>query len=306
MTQPSVAHDAGARRGSRPSALALVAIGALALLALAAGQLTAQAMIPEPVIALVDIYGPIDPAFRANYQARFDYINSHPEVAGVVLLIDSPGGEASASEELYYDIARLRERIPVVASITRLGASGAYYAAMGANYVMTKPGANVGSIGVISSVVSPTELTTTELTSGPFKASGYSPVQFARGLEMVKEHFAGVVYAERLIAWDRWHADAGPFPQTQDSLSTGRVWAGAAALDAGVVDGFGSTEDAIEQAAALAGLRRYRVQYLDYNFMTEQGYTIAFEDDTLPTIDEILARIDEWPGYWYIFVPPVE
>lgn len=302
----SEAPESSPQATARPSCLALAGLGVMVIVALVAGQLVAQQAVSQPVIALMDIFGPIDPFYRINYQARFDYINSHPEVAGVVLLIDSPGGEASASEELYYDIARLRERIPVVASITRLGASGAYYAAMGANYIMSKPGANIGSIGVIASILPPTDLSTTELTSGPFKASGFSAVEFARGLEMVKEHFAGVVYAERLVAWERWHGGERAFPQTQDSLATGRIWAGAAALDAGIVDGFGSTTDAIRLAAEMAGLRSYEVRYLDYTFMLSQGYTISFEDRKLPTVEETLARIKGWPGYWYIYVPPVE
>lgn len=306
MHQTRDAQANNQRPGARPSCLALAGLGILVIVALVAGQLVAQQIIPQPVIALVDIFGPVDPYYRANYQARFDYIDSHPEIAAVVLLIDSPGGEASVSEELYYAAARLRERMPVIASITRLGASGAYYAAMGANYVMTKPGANVGSIGVITLVSPPGELDTAMLASGPFKASGFSPVQLARSLDHVKDYFAGVVYAERLLAWERWHSGAGAFPQTRDSLATGRIWSGAAALEAGIVDGFGSTSDAIALAAEMAGLRNYEVRYLDYDFMIAQGYTIVYEPDTMPTINETLERIHDWPGYWYLYVPPVD
>jgi protease-4 len=228
-------------------------------------------------------------------------------VAAVVVRVDSPGGEASASEDLYYQLANLRTRMPVVASVTRVGASGAYYASMGANYVMTKPGAMLGSIGVIVGLAPPIELTDTELTTGPFKADGYSRVELARTLEEVKEHFAGTVYAERLIAWDSWRDGAGTLPQTQDSLATGRVWAGSGAVDAGVADGFGSTTDAVRLAAEMAGAEDYEVRYLTYQLLAAEGYPVLYQDDNLPTYQEALARMNEWPGsYWYLYMPPVE
>lgn len=276
------------KRPAGPSCLAVVGLVLFVAAAAIAGQLVAQAFFPEPIIALIDITGDIEASNILSYHYRFDYIDRHPEVQGLVLLINSEGGESSASEDLYYQVVRLRERMPVVTSITRIGASGAYYVAVGSNYVMTKPGALVGSVGVLGLARSPDELDDEDLTSGPFKSSGNSKTQFTRGMERVKEQFAGVVYAERLIAWDRWHKGDEPFPQTQDDLATGRLWTGASAIEAGMVDGFGSTSDAIDLVASLAGFKRYRIVHLSDSFMMEAGYPVAdFDTDpAVPVEDE--------------------
>ena len=72
-----------------------------------------------------------------------------PNVKAIVLRIDSPGGSVGASQEIYKEVMRTNEVKPVIASMGSMGASGGYYAALGAENIIANPGTMTGSIGVI-------------------------------------------------------------------------------------------------------------------------------------------------------------
>jgi len=72
-----------------------------------------------------------------------------PNVKSIVLRIDSPGGSVGASQEIYNEVMRTNEVKPVIASMGSMGASGGYYAALGAENIIANPGTMTGSIGVI-------------------------------------------------------------------------------------------------------------------------------------------------------------
>ncbi|BCZ18455.1 Signal peptide protease IV SppA [Helicobacter sp. NHP19-012] len=104
-----------------------------------------------PNLAKIYLYGPI---FESeSLRAQVQQVLANPSVKGVLLLIDSPGGSISASVELNDMIAELRQKLPVVAYVQGVMASGSYYAGMAANAIYANRGALVGSIGVIFSGV---------------------------------------------------------------------------------------------------------------------------------------------------------
>ncbi len=120
-----------------------------------------------------------------------------PAIRAVVLDIASPGGEVTASEDLYFDILKLRESKPVVASVRELAASGAYYIASAADVIYAKPASEVGNIGVISYLPDPDLVDEYLLTTGPFKLSGGPQVGYLRKLEMLKDTFVAAILAQR-------------------------------------------------------------------------------------------------------------
>ena len=73
----------------------------------------------------------------------------NPNVKSIVLRIESPGGAVGASQEIYKEVIRTNEVKPVIASMGSMGASGGYYAALGAENIIANPGTMTGSIGVI-------------------------------------------------------------------------------------------------------------------------------------------------------------
>ena len=104
-------------------------------------------------IALIRIEGAIDGSTLIPASSALDQLRAaekDPQIKAVVLRINSPGGSAAASQELYNAVLRFRQRgIPVVASLGDIAASGGYYAASAADYIYANGSTITGSIGVI-------------------------------------------------------------------------------------------------------------------------------------------------------------
>ena len=266
------------------------------LLVLGCGYLLSLYLIPSPEIALIRIEGDIWGAYTAYLRQALEEAEGDPAVRAVVLDIVSPGGEVTASEDLYFEVLKLRERKPVVASVNELAASGAYYVASAADQIYAKPGSVVGNIGVISILPEPDLVDEQLITTGPFKLSGGPQAEAIRQLEMLKDTFLEAILAQRA---DRLQVGS-------EILSRGEVYLGLQAQQMGLVDQVGSQGDAIAAAAHMAGLRNYEVvdrtpslpedEFL-FEFKLERGMTavsVAAPPEYLP------------PGFYYRYVEPPE
>jgi len=100
-------------------------------------------------VALVKISGIITDSKAKNWITEIHNAKSNSSYKAVLIVINSPGGSANASERLYLAIKNLNKAKPVVALIDDIGASGAYYAAVGADKIVAYPTSVVGSIGVL-------------------------------------------------------------------------------------------------------------------------------------------------------------
>ena len=264
------------------------------LLVLGCGYLLSLYLIPSPEIALIRIEGDIWGAYTAYLRQALEEAEGDPAVRAVVLDIVSPGGEVTASEDLYFEVLKLREHKPVVASVNELAASGAYYVASAADQIYAKPGSVVGNIGVISILPEPDLVDEQLITTGPFKLSGGPQVEAIRQLEMLKDTFLEAILAQRA---DR--LQVGP-----EVLSRGEVYLGLQAQQMGLVDQVGSQGDAIAAAAHMAGLRNYEVvdrtpslpeAEFRFGFKLERGMTAA----SVAAPPEYLP-----PGFYYRYVEP--
>jgi protease-4 len=297
----------------------IVIVVIVTVAAVAGGYYLSDTLRPKPIIGVVRIDWEIDYQIQAYFLYPLNYAYENDDVAAVVLLIDSPGGSAALSEELFYRILDLRQKKPVVATIDRLGASGAYYIASASNYIYSKPAAFVGSIGVISSAPRESKPTETTLTTGPFKGSGASLVDWVRSLDIVKDIFVTNVYDQRLYALENMHDPslANILPE-RDLIATGQVWIAPAARDIGLVDEIGSNLDAIAKAAELAHIRNYRVLDLTYyvlfndettifsNTLTDEPLSIGVK--TFPDIEpeDDFIEAGPWQKLYFLYVPPVD
>lgn len=261
-------------------------------LLLAAGYLLSLYLVPTPQIAVIRVEGDIWGTYTAYLRQALEDAGSDPAVRAVVLDIVSPGGEVTASEDLYFEVLRLREHKPVIASIRELAASGAYYIASAADQIYAKPGSIVGNIGVISLLPEPDLVDEVLFTTGPFKLSGGSQVEAIRQLEMLKETFLAAILAQR---GDR--LQVGP-----EILSRGEVYLGLQAQQMGLVDEVGSQGDAIARAAHMAKLRAYEIIDLTpelpeelflFGFKLERGATAA-------TVADVPGNLP--PGFYYRYV----
>jgi protease-4 len=184
-------------------------------------------------------------------------VRADPEVRGVTLRIDSPGGDALASDLLWRAVDRLRREKPVVASLAEVAASGGYYLACAADAIHAEVASVTGSIGVIGGKLNLAGLYRRlgvardgvergERAGLLSEARSFTPAErgaLRQEMEALYAAFVDRVARGRGIAVDAVSRAAG-----------GRVWSGDRALRIGLVDAIGGPLEALDHARRLAGL----------------------------------------------------
>jgi protease-4 len=181
-----------------------------------------------------------------------------PNIKGVVLRINSPGGQAAASQEIYREVMRVRNAgKPVVASIGDVAASGAYYVASAADKIISEPGAMTGSIGAfftipqLSDLLEKLGIEYVIIKGGKFKDIG-SPYReitpeekelLQDMIDDVHDQFINDVAAGR-----------GLDVEAVREIADGRILTGRQAKELGLIDEYGNLYDAIDLAAEMAGV----------------------------------------------------
>ena len=190
-------------------------------------------------------------------------LRKNKDVKAVVIRVNSPGGSAYASEQIWHEIQLLRAEKPVVISMGAMAASGGYYISCGANKIYADPMTLTGSIGIFGMIPDASELLTQKLgltfdvvktntmsdfgsMSRPFNAAESAKLQnyINHGYEL----FTGRVAGGRGMAQDSVKA-----------VAEGRVWTGEQALGIGLVDQLGNLDAAVKAAAELAEVEKYTI-----------------------------------------------
>ncbi|HEX9675147.1 MAG TPA: S49 family peptidase [Anaerolineales bacterium] len=262
------------------------------LLPLLAG-LALATQVPRPVIGLIYLNDSIYAYTARDMIAQLDYARQHPEVRGVVLVMDSPGGTVVDTEAIYLELARLRQSKPVVTMAQGMIASGAFYLSVGTDYVVAGPSAIIGNVGVVSQLPPPPEVYEDLASTGPYKLFGSSRDAQLRSMEAIKQAFLQAVQlgrGERL--------QIGP-----QRLLTGEIWLGTEALRMGLVDEVGSVSQSVEKAADLARVAHYRVVDLRQLAELPPSVTYFFFYETP---EGVLTAYPRRPGIYLLYVPPWE
>jgi protease IV len=179
-------------------------------------------------------------------------------VSAIVLRVDSPGGSVSASETIWREVKKARERgKPVVASMGAVAASGGYYVSMGADAIVANPGTITGSIGVLTGKLVARDLkdrlgvgsdaVRTNANADAWSVNApFTPEQHAQ-----VEAEADLCYNDfvQRVAQGR-HLSV----EAVDAVARGRVWTGGDAFGHGLVDELGGLRAAVRRAKVLAGL----------------------------------------------------
>ena len=187
-------------------------------------------------------------------------------IKAVVLRINSGGGEAYASEQLWRAVSMLNKKKPVVVSMGGMTASGAYYMSMGARYVMAQPTTLTGSIGIFGALPDWSDLMTQKLgfKYDEVKTNRHSSYGTAGSTRHWTPEEIGILQANvnRGYALFRKRvADGRKLPVEQvEQIAQGRVWLGTDAKSIKLVDGLGNLNDAITKAAQLAKISDYGTQ----------------------------------------------
>ena len=191
------------------------------------------------------------------------------KVKAVVLRVNSPGGSAYASEQIWHEIQLLKAEKPVVISMGGMAASGGYYISCGANKIFAEPSTLTGSIGIFGMIPDGSELLKDKCglrfdvvktnKHADFGAQSVMGI-LARGFdESESALMQGMIERGYDLFTSRVAEGRGITQDSVDVIGQGRVWTGEQALKIGLVDQLGNLEDAIAEAAKLAELDKYSV-----------------------------------------------
>lgn len=190
-----------------------------------------------------------------------EQLKDDDDVMAVVLRVNSPGGSAYASEQIWRAVTQLKTKKPVVVSMGGYAASGGYYISCAANYIYSEPTTITGSIGIFGMFPDFSGLLTDKLgvkfdevktnkhaafgtMARPFNAEELALLDqyIGRGYELFRQRVA----------------DGRKQPvEAIEEIAQGRVWLGNDALKIKLVDAIGSLDDAVRKAAELAKLKEY-------------------------------------------------
>ncbi len=188
------------------------------------------------------------------------------KVKAVVLRVNSPGGDALASEVIWREMELCKKVKPVVVSMGDVAASGGYYISCGADTIVAQPNTVTGSIGVFGLFFNLQKMFNNKLgvTFDSFRTGQYSDLgsgvrPLTDGERQIFQNAVERVYG----TFTKRVADGRKMPIADvDSLGQGRVWSGSDALASGLVDVMGGLDDAIAIAANMAGISNYRLSEL--------------------------------------------
>ena len=242
----------------------------------------------------------VDDMRAALQQARDD-----SRVKAIVLEVDSPGGEVTASDAIYNALVKLRARKPVVVYMDSLAASGGYYVSCGGKFLMASDTTITGSIGVIIQTLNYEQLfnkvglASVVFKSGKFKdmLNGARPIT-PEERELVQsfimktyDKFLGIVAKERNL----------PADLLRNTIADGRILSGKDAFEHKLIDGLGELDDAFGKAKELGNAPDAKVVKYGPPFSLSRFFRIFGEADskielTLPK--QLIPQLESGRAYF--------
>ncbi|MDH4020505.1 MAG: signal peptide peptidase SppA [Xanthomonadales bacterium] len=225
------------------------------------------------------------------------------DVAAVVLRINSPGGDAYASEVLRLELQQVRDSgKTVVISMGNVAASGGYWMSMAADEVWASPATITGSIGVFGML--PTFGATLDKIG--IHTDGFGTTEMAGKLrldmpldpdvgrviqastERVYRQFVSLVSESRVKTFEEI-----------DELAQGRVWSGQQAAERGLIDKTGTFQDAIESSARIAGLgKNYQIKWIEPEQSALDQFFMDFMSGALAKLNFTVGKPAMIPASW--------
>jgi protease-4 len=274
-------------------------------------------------VVMIDVDGMISSAVETGLLSREKNIVSRvferleraaadPWVKALVLRIDTPGGEVTASDIVYHEILRFKERTgrPVIGLMMSVAASGGYYIASACDLIIAHPSTLTGSIGVISvfpnveSLMAKVGIKVNVVKSGPAKDSG-SPFRDMTIEE--KKIFQGVIdeyYEGFLAVVARGRKDKVPAGELR-TIADGRVYTAPQALKLGLIDAIGYFDDAFNEARKLAAAKNAKL--VAYTYFPKSKTNIyagrlgEFSPLDAKVLESMLTVLKT--GFYYLWLP---
>lgn len=234
--------------------------------------------------------------YSESFIKEFKKAYKDNDVKAIVLRINSPGGSALASENIWREIENAKKAGKIV--VTSMGdyaASGGYYIACNSNYIIAQPNTLTGSIGVFGMIPSFQNLLKNKLGITVDVVKTNQHADYGTGLRPLDGTEMATIQnsIEQIYStFTKRVADGRKMTVAQvDSIGQGRVWAGVDALNLGLVDKLGNIDDAIAKAAELAKISNYSIVYYPKQ---KDWFTLLFSND-----DELEAALKTKLGSLY-------
>ena len=224
-------------------------------------------------IVILNAYGEIiDGSFQENqissefYARKIREISNDPEIKGLLLRVNSPGGSGFASEIIRQELLNLKKlKIPIIVSISDVAASGGYWISANANEIWATPLSVTGSIGVFALLPSIEDA----LSSYGIEYDGISTTEFNpsiisnpdSNLKNYIENYVDRAYLDfiELVSDGREIAT-----ELVKEISDGKIWTGTQALDNGLIDNLGTQSEALNRLKEIIGNEEIEVEYLNF------------------------------------------
>ena len=232
------------------------------------------------VIAVYYAYGEIDGGSSASTDEGINSekvikdlrkLKDDENVKAVVLRVNSPGGSAYGSEQIWYAINQLKKEKPVIVSMGDYAASGGYYIACNADTIVAEPTTLTGSIGIFGMMPNAKGLTEKlgvnfdVVKTNPYADFGNLTRPMTDGEKGLMQMYVNKGYELFLT---RCSDGRGISMEELDKIAQGRVWTGSTAKELGLVDELGGLDKALEIAIAKAGVDAYTVM----NYPKKEGF----------------------------------
>lgn len=210
-------------------------------------------------------------------------LGNDTDIKAVVIRINSGGGDAFASEEIWHAVSTLRKKKPVIISMGGKAASGAYYLSAGASYIFAQPTTLTGSIGIFGAFPDLSGLFTQKIgvkfdNVKTNKHSDFDIAQMARPFNADEEAMLQLYINRGYELFCKRVSDGRKIPlETVKHIAEGRVWVGIDALKIHLVDELGGLDKAIAKAATMAKLKgkKYAVKSYPSNDWIDMLYDAA-------------------------------
>jgi len=253
-------------------------------------------------IGVVDISGVIMDADKVNTQIR--KLAEDSSVKAIILHINSPGGGAAASQEIFNEVVRLRreKNKHIVASVESVGASGAYYIASGCDKIYANDASVVGSIGVImewtnyGDLYKWAKLKSVVIHAGTLKDAGDPTREMTPQEQVYFQSLVDNMYTQFVhdVATGRHTSD-----DTIRPLATGQVWTGQQAIKLGLIDKIGGYRVALLDTAKDAGINGE--PGIVHPPSQRKGLLAALSDDTDDLIHMPSQLLNQSPGFYFMW-----
>lgn len=232
------------------------------------------------VIAVYYAYGEIDGGSSASTEEGINSekvirdlrkLKDDENVKAVVLRVNSPGGSAYGSEQIWYAVEQQKKEKPVIVSMGDYAASGGYYIACNADTIVAEPTTLTGSIGIFGMMPNAKGLTEKlglnfdVVKTNPYADFGNLTRPMNDGEKGLMQMYVNNGYKLFLT---RCSDGRGISMEELDKIAQGRVWTGSTAKELGLVDELGGLDKALEIAVAKAGVDAYTVM----NYPKKEGF----------------------------------